>query len=59
MWLGQPSSATLPPRGLIPVHMVEVKEDRLYSSLSDLGYVYSGEFWALSDLTRKAGRAFG
>ncbi|KAJ4397735.1 hypothetical protein N0V93_001970 [Gnomoniopsis smithogilvyi] len=39
--------------------MISVNTDRFYSSLTDLGYGYTGLFRALDHLSRKAGQASG
>ncbi|PGH23621.1 hypothetical protein AJ80_02402 [Polytolypa hystricis UAMH7299] len=49
----------LPPRAEIPPYMSEVDVDELYNSLTDVGYLYSGSFRALSSMKRKLGRVAG
>ena len=56
---GKATEAILPSRGPSAPHMVDVGTDLFYSSLSKIGYNYSGAFKALSSLTRKLGRASG
>ncbi|GKZ85679.1 putative Hybrid PKS-NRPS biosynthetic cluster [Aspergillus niger] len=56
---GPGSNDTLPRRPELDSNLVEVDQDRLYESLKELGYGYTGPFRALSSLKRKAGAVHG
>jgi hybrid polyketide synthase / nonribosomal peptide synthetase ACE1 len=56
---GSTSLDALPAWTPLETDMVDVPDERFYSSLEDLGYGYSGPFRALSSLKRKLGRATG
>lgn len=55
--LGEPSKSLLPARQADPPNLIDVTEDQFYSTLTDLGYGYTGPFRALSRLRRKLGKA--
>ncbi|CAG8958435.1 hypothetical protein HYFRA_00011112 [Hymenoscyphus fraxineus] len=56
---GEPSGDVLPPRQEPEPMMVTIDSDRFYSSLSNVGFGYTGPFHALTDLSRKAGIGSG
>lgn len=56
---GEQSFDSLPPRSPPQPNMIDIEEDRFYSSLADLGYGYTGPFRALSSMKRKLGIATG
>ncbi|KAK2022912.1 beta-ketoacyl synthase domain-containing protein [Colletotrichum zoysiae] len=57
--LGAPSRDTLPATARVEPYMVDVDTELAYSSLSNVGYGYTGPFKALSGLKRKLGKASG
>ncbi|KAL9095162.1 MAG: hypothetical protein Q9165_002418 [Trypethelium subeluteriae] len=57
--LGKPANDSLPPRPSTPPHLIEVDIDKFYTSLSDVGYEYTGPFRALSDVRRRYNFATG
>jgi acyl transferase domain-containing protein len=59
VFLGEPSPWLLPKRRPPLPHLVDVETDRLYSSLADLGYNFSGRFRSLTSLKRRFGKASG
>jgi hybrid polyketide synthase/nonribosomal peptide synthetase ACE1 len=59
IYLGEHMLDLLPRRGLPAPHMIPVGKERFYTSLLDMGYMYSGYFQGLSMLERKLGIASG
>lgn len=57
--LGSPSADTLPSSLSEATGLVDVSPDQFYTSLSEVGYEYSGPFKGLSSLKRKLGTARG
>ncbi|KAK4180644.1 hypothetical protein QBC36DRAFT_297446 [Triangularia setosa] len=57
--VGEPSRDTLPATPRLEPYMVDVDTELAYSSLSGVGYGYTGPFKALSGLKRKLGKASG
>ncbi|KAI1176375.1 beta-ketoacyl synthase domain-containing protein [Nemania sp. FL0916] len=57
--LGEPVPNLLPERGPPAPHMIAVEKERFYTSLSSIGYMYSGYFQGLSSIERKLGTAAG
>lgn len=51
--IGEPVEATLPPRAPPAANMIDVDSGLFYSSLSALGYGYTGPFRALSGMKRR------
>lgn len=56
---GTASVKTMPPRPPPEIDMIDVPQERFYSTLNDLGYGYTGPFRALSSMKRKLGKASG
>ena len=56
---GATADDILPSKPPPEIEMIDVPEERFYSSLNDLGYGYTGPFRALSSMKRKLGRASG
>ncbi|RYP43239.1 hypothetical protein DL770_011775 [Monosporascus sp. CRB-9-2] len=55
--LGEGSPLLLPARPPMAPHMINVKTERFYSALADLGYNFDGQFRSLSGLQKKRGKA--
>ncbi len=59
VYLGEPSSDSLPPRPEADILMMDVHEDRFYDAVGTLGFGYTGPFKALNRLQRKMDLAHG
>ncbi|KAF2182988.1 beta-ketoacyl synthase domain-containing protein [Zopfia rhizophila CBS 207.26] len=57
--LGAPSTSLLPERPPKEPNLVAVEDERFYSALETIGYVYSKPFRGLSTLKRKLNKASG
>lgn len=57
--LGEPKHDALPPRAGGHDPFLDLDEERFYSSVSELGFGYTGPFRALSGLSRKMDEATG
>lgn len=57
--LGEASPTTLPPRSSPAPNLVPLESDLFYSTLHDIGYQYTGDFQALSEMKRSLGFGTG
>lgn len=59
VWIGEPVRGVLPPKEVAAINMIDVNTGLFYSSLSAVGYGYTGPFRALSAMKRKLDRGSG
>lgn len=59
IFLGGPTLDVLPAPAKTDLTMADIDVDTFYECLSELGYGYSGDFKAMSNLTRRLGMASG
>ncbi|KAJ5142438.1 Acyl transferase/acyl hydrolase/lysophospholipase [Penicillium bovifimosum] len=57
--LGEPEHDTLPPHNRPQGSFLDLETDRFYSTVSELGFGYTGPFQAISNLRRKMDEATG